>query len=154
GSHIINLHINFTIMAKSIRTEIIISASPEKVWGILTKFENYPAWNPFIISLEGVVEQGNKITVTIHPPKGKGMIFKPTIIEYVKYKKLSWLGSVLFRGIFDGEHIFELIDNSNGTVTFIQSENFTGIFSSMLNLDNTKDGFILMNNKLKELSEY
>ena len=26
--------------------------------------------------------------------------------------------------------------------------------SSMLNLDNTKDGFILMNNKLKELSEY
>ena len=140
-------------MAKSIRTEIIISASSDKVWNIFTKFEDYPKWNPFITSLEGVVESGSKITVKIHPPKGKEMIFKPTITEKIRYKKLCWKGKVLFRGLFDGEHKFELIDNSDNTVTFVQSEKFTGIFSSIFSVDKTKEGFILMNKKLKELSE-
>lgn len=35
-----------TIMAKEVKTEILIKAAPEKVWAILTNFENYPNWNP------------------------------------------------------------------------------------------------------------
>jgi len=62
----------------------------------------------------------------------------------------------LFPGLFDGEHKFELIDNNNGTTTFVQSEKFTGIlvplFRKMLDV-NTRNGFSLMNEKLKELAE-
>lgn len=51
---------------------------------------------------------------------------------------------------------FELINNNNGTTTFIQSENFKGIlvplFKKTLNT-NTTNGFKLMNQKLKELAE-
>ncbi len=58
--------------------------------------------------------------------------------------------------IFDGKHKFELIDNGNGTTTFKQSENFTGLlvplFKKQLN-ENTKSGFEGMNQKLKELAE-
>ena len=32
---------------KEIKTEII-DTKPEKVWEVLTDFENYPTWNPFI----------------------------------------------------------------------------------------------------------
>ena len=35
-------------MKKEIKTEILIKASPQIVWSILTDFENYPHWNPFI----------------------------------------------------------------------------------------------------------
>ena len=38
-------------MAKEIKTEILINATPEKVWSILTSFDNYPNWNPFIKSI-------------------------------------------------------------------------------------------------------
>jgi len=31
-----------TATAKEIKTEILINATPEKVWAILTDFENYP----------------------------------------------------------------------------------------------------------------
>ena len=140
-------------MAKEIRTEIIIQATPEKVWTILTDFENYPHWNSFITSVKGQVEQGKKIEIRIEPPNGKGMTFTPTVIAKKENKELRWLGKVLFGGLFDGEHKFELIDNGNGTVTFIQSEKFTGIFVWMFNPEKTRQGFTEMNKKLKELSE-
>ena len=65
-------------------------------------------------------------------------------------------GKLLFKGLFDGKHSFNLIDNQNGTTTFIHSEDFSGwlvpIFKSQLE-KNTKAGFKLMNQKLKELAE-
>jgi len=140
-------------MAKEIRTETMIRATPEKVWAILNDFENYPRWNPFITSLKGHVEPGNKIEIRIEPPNGKGMTFRPTILTKIKNKELSWLGKVLWGGLFDGEHKFELIENGNGTTTFIQSEKFRGIFVWLFRPEKTQEGFIAMNKKLKELSE-
>jgi hypothetical protein len=143
-------------MSKLIKTEILINSSPKKIWTILEKFEDYPNWNPFVKSIKGNVKVGNKIEVTITPPDSKSMTFKPKVLTNELHKELSWLGTLLFTGIFDGEHKFELVDNENGTSTFIQSENFKGILVPLFakSLDNkTKRGFETMNQKLKELAE-
>ncbi len=148
--------LNVTATAKEIKTEILINETPEKVWSILTNFNDYPNWNPFIKFIEGEVKVGNKITVRIEPPKAKGMTFTPKILTLDTNKELKWIGRLLFTGLFDGEHKFELIDNGNGTTTFIQSEKFKGIFVPFFKkqLDNnTKKGFEEMNEKLKELAE-
>lgn len=143
-------------MTKEIKAEIVINASPEKIWGILKNFDNYPTWNPFIKSIKGEVKVGNKITVRIEPPNAKGMTFKPKVLTYETNKQLSWLGQLFFTGVFDGEHKFELIDNGNRTTTFTQSEKFKGflvpLFKKQLD-NNTKKGFEEMNKKLKELAE-
>ena len=149
----VTLLMSYTVMAKEIKTEIVIHATPEKIWKILTDFGNYPQWNPFIVSVTGEVENGNKIVVSIKPPDRKGMIFKPTILTKINNKELSWQGRLLFKGLFDGKHKFELIDNGDGTTTFIQSEKFSGIFVWLFNTRNTKKGFNAMNQKLKELAE-
>jgi len=145
--------LNVTAMAKEIKTEIVINASPDKVWAILKDFDNYLNWNPFIKSIKGEVKVGNKITVRIEPPNAKGMTFKPKVLAYETNKELRWIGHLLFSGLFDGEHKFELTDNGNGTTTFRQSEKFKGIFVGLLNLENTKKGFEAMNENLKELAE-
>ncbi|MGY3055607.1 hypothetical protein ACVWYG_003828 [Pedobacter sp. UYEF25] len=143
-------------MAIEIRTEILINASCEKIWLIIADFGNYRKWNPFITSITGNVKVGNKITVRIEPPGAKGSTFKPMVLSFIPNKELSWLGQLLFTGIFDGTHKLELIDNTNGTATFKQSEIFRGIlvpfFKQQLE-NNTKLGFEEMNNKLKELAE-
>jgi hypothetical protein len=148
--------LNSTAMAKEIKTEILINARPEKVWAVLTDFDNYPNWNPFIKSIKGEVKVGNMITARIEPPEAKGMTFKPKILTFETNKELSWHGHLLFVGLFDGKHKFELIDNGNGTTTFRQTENFKGIlvpfFKKQLD-NNTKKGFEEMNKKLKALSE-
>lgn len=140
-------------MAKEIKTEILIKATPEKVWQILTKFDDYPQWNPFIKYIVGDVRVGNKIKVKIAPPEEKGMTFKPKVLTCETNRALKWVGHLLFPGLFDGEHIFELIDNRDGTTTFRQSEKFKGLLVGLLNIENTQKGFELMNEKIKELAE-
>lgn len=142
-------------MTVEIFTEILIEAQPQKVWEIVTDFENYPEWNFFVKSIEGNVRVGNIISVRIEPPNGNGLTFKPLVVAYEPQKELRWLGKFFIKGIFDGEHQFKLIDNKNGTTTFIQSETFTGILVSLFknNLNNTKIGFEQMNLELKEIAE-
>jgi hypothetical protein len=143
-------------MAKEIKTEILINATPEKVWSILTNFEEYPNWNPFIKSIMGDVKVGNKITARLEPPKAKGMTFTPKVLVFDANKEFRWIGHLFFPGLFDGEHKFELVDNGNGTTTFRQSEKFKGVlvplFKKMLD-NNTTNGFNEMNKKIKELAE-
>ena len=84
------------------------------------------------------------------------MNFTPKVLTFEANKELSWLGHLLFPGVFDGEHKFELTPNTNGTTTFRQSEIFKGLLVSLFKkqLDNdTKRGFDEMKKKLKELAE-
>ncbi len=141
---------------KELKTEILIYTTPQKVWAILSDFQNYHVWNPFIRSIKGNIAVGSKITARLEPPEANGMTFTPKILVFEKDKELRWIGHLLFPGLFDGEHKFELIDNENGTTTFRQSEKFGGIFvpffKKLLDI-NTTNGFNLMNQKLKELAE-
>jgi hypothetical protein len=141
---------------KEINTTVNIKASVEKVWSTFTNFSGYPGWNPFIISVEGQVALGNRIRITLSPPDSNKMIFKPKILIYKEKRELQWVGHLIFPGLFDGRHIFTIIDNGDNTVTFIQKEIFKGIlvplFSKMLD-NNTTKGFMLMNEKLKAVCE-
>ncbi len=141
---------------KEIRTETLIKAAPEKVWEVFTAFDRYPGWNTFISSLKGTVTEGSRIKITLTPPGMGKMNISPKILKIKQGEELRWRGSLLIPGIFDGEHIFELADNRDGTVRFTQREIFNGLlvpfFSKMLD-KNTKEGFILMNNGLKEKCE-
>ncbi|ANZ74975.1 BA75_01954T0 [Komagataella pastoris] len=140
-------------MTKEIHTEVLVNASPKKVWSVLTDFEAYPSWNPFIKSLTGDVAVGNTINVRIQPPNGGGMSFSPKVLQFEENKKFQWKGKLLFEGLFDGEHVFELIDNGDNTTLFRQSESFSGIFVYLFNTKNTTSGFEEMNRELKELAE-
>jgi hypothetical protein len=84
------------------------------------------------------------------------MTFKPTCLKLVKDKEFRWLGRLWMPGLFDGEHIFELIDNGNHRIRFVQREKFKGLLVPLLwkQLDTgTRKGFELMNQKLKERAE-
>lgn len=139
-----------------LETRIEINASPEKVWAILTDFKNYPLWNPFIKSIEGEMKVGKNFKARIEPPDAQGMSFSPVLLAFEPAKEFRWKGKLFVKGLFDGEHQFTLIKNSDGSTTLIQSEKFSGIlvpiFSKMINT-NTRKGFELMNEKIKELAE-
>lgn len=143
-------------MATQLKTQILINATPQKVWQVLTNFSAYPSWNPFIKKLTGDVEVGRRIKARIEPPNAQGMTFKPLVLAYTPNKEFRWKGNFIIPGLFDGEHIFELVDNGNGTTTFTQAESFSGIlvplFKKMIDGPTTQ-GFEAMNVALKNLAE-
>ena len=142
-------------MMRVLETRIQISASPEKVWSILTDFETYPEWNPFITNAQGQIKVGAKLTIDLSPPRTKAMVFKPVVKSVVENREFSWIGHFLFPGIFDGEHIFNIKPTESGCL-LIQKENFSGLLLPLLweSLDkDTREGFEQMNQALKEKAE-
>lgn len=138
-------------MALELETQIHIEASPERVWKILTDFDSYHNWNPFIKSLTGNVAVGERLDAHID-----GMKFKPKVLSYSKEKELVWLGHFLFKGLVDGEHRFVLVDNGDGSTTFEHGESFSGILVPLFKkklVKDTKAGFERMNVALKERAE-
>jgi len=143
-------------MAKFIETEILIQASTKVVWDILMDFASYPSWNPFVREIEGNPEPGKKIKVRITPPGKKGMVFRPIVLEHQTQKKFRWKGSLLVKGMFDGEHYFELEQVDDSTTRFIHGECFSGMLVKLLwkSLESpTKEGFRAFNEALKKKAE-
>lgn len=141
---------------RSIETSIEIDAPPARVWEVFADFEGYPDWNPFIASLTGQVEVGERIAARLTPPGGKAMTIKPRVKAYDHQRELRWLGNLLIPGLFDGEHQFllEAIDGSR--TRFVHQENFTGILVSLILRmigESTRGGFEAMNAALKHRIE-
>lgn len=140
---------------KHIQTEIEIEAKPERIWKILTDFAFYPEWNPFIVSIVGKPAINERLVVKLQPPGGSIMTFKPVIKELEENESLIWKGKLLYKGLFDGRHYFRLEVLSSKKVKFIHGERFSGLLVGMLStaLKKTEEGFILMNEALKNRAE-
>jgi len=143
-------------MARLIESEIEINASAECVWDILTAFNKYPDWNPFIRSIKGDASPGAELNVQIQPAHGKKMAFNPMVVSVNPKREFSWMGHILFQGLFDGNHIFRIIPIKAGQVRFIHTESFSGLLSAILFKligDDTHAGFVAMNHALKIQAE-
>jgi hypothetical protein len=140
---------------KNIQTEILINTDITKAWDVLMNFDNSPKWNPFITSISGEPKLGSRLTVSIKPPGGKGMTFKPNILTFEANKEFRWKGKLGINGIFDGEHYFILESVDKDITKFIHGEKFSGLLVPFVRkmLDKTQKGFQLMNESIKNECE-
>jgi hypothetical protein len=138
---------------KELYTEIDINAPPETVWRILTDFNRYPDWNPFIRSVSGNIEEGKRINVTLTTKNGRDMGFKPMVMKFSRNSEFRWLGKIPG---FHGEHVFEIKTIGRNRVKFVQREEFTGFLTLIMGnkiVKDTRPGFQKMNRALKMLAE-
>ena len=95
-------------MGKLITTHLTVNASAEDVWATLTDLAGYRTWNPFITTAAGTVGVGERLDLTIQPPGGRAMGFRPWVTAVEQHRYLEWLGRLAMPGIFDGRHSFTL----------------------------------------------
>jgi len=140
----------------SIETEILISASPAKVWCVLTNLKAYHEWNPFIVVAHGEVHQGTRLTNTIQLQSGKQQTFKPKVLIAKVNQEFRWLGRFILPGLFDGEHYFRLEPTASGATRLVHGEVFRGVLVSLIMnsiKEQTRKGFEAMNKALKDRVE-
>src|SRR5690606_37959409 len=101
----------------------------------------------------GIPKVNNQLKIRITPPNGSAMTFRPIVVTNSTNTKLEWKGKLLFQGLFDGKHTFQLIENQNGTTTFLHKEEFSGFIIRFFDPQKTKDGFRQLNLALKIQSE-
>ena len=76
-------------MEKEIVIEIEINAPPSRVWQVLTDFEKYSVWNPFIKKISGKPTRGEKLEVHMPDPRGGTIILNPTVLAAESDKSLG-----------------------------------------------------------------
>jgi hypothetical protein len=141
---------------KELVTSIEINSDPEKIWKVLTDFEHYSYWNPFIISIAGSPIKGQKIQIELRTAEGKTRVYRPVITKVQPPTELRWYGRALFPRILDGEHIFMIQENQERVSTFTQKEIFKGIgiyLGGNKMFEDIRKGFQMMNSNLKTRSE-
>jgi hypothetical protein len=142
---------------REIKTQIEVNAAPERVWAVLTDFEQTPSWNPFIRSMTGPLAEGRRIEVLIQPPGQSAMTFKPMLLTVKPARELRWRGSLVLPGVFDGKHAFLLDEIAPQKTRLAQSETFSGLLAHLIMSDSmlqaTRAGFIAMNEALKRRAE-
>ena len=143
-------------MTRRIATTVDISATADRVWEILTDFDAYPAWNPFITRIAGPLTVGARLDAFLKPPGSRGMGFKPTLLAAEAPRELRWLGYLFVPGLFDGEHSFRIEEIAAGRVRLHHEESFRGLLAPLLLRlleTGTRAGFEAMNQSLQLRAE-
>lgn len=141
-------------MKISIETQITVEAPPNRIWQILTDFPTMSSWNPFIRVISGALTPGNRLSVQIAPPGRAVMTFEPTVLVADRERELRWIGAIIARGVFAGEHYFSLQPIGRSSTRLRHGEIFSGFLAPILMrgpmLEATKQGFAEMNDALKK----
>ena len=139
-------------MTRIITTHVTISAPTENVWETLTDLDGYRTWNPFITAATGTINLGKRLQLTIQPPGGQAMTFRPWVTAVEPHHYIEWLGRLRLPGVFDGRHSFTLTPMTGGRTLIQQSETFTGLLIPVSGptLARTRAGFVAMNQALAQ----
>lgn len=106
-------HTKKNTFSRSTSISQVIQASPATIWELLTNASNYSQWNSTIVSLEGTIQEGQKIqlTSTLDPSR----TFKLKVKEMIAPQKLVW-GDAL------GERVYQLQAQGEGTLFTMQEK--------------------------------
>jgi hypothetical protein len=134
-----------------LRMEVLIDASPERVWAALTDFAAYPRWNPFIVAIEGELAVGSRLKVCFGSTDGRETNRRPVVLTLEPGHELRWLESLFIEGLFDGEHFFSLTRLDVQRTRLVHGGDFRGILLKYMGntLTEIARGFVGMNQALK-----
>jgi hypothetical protein len=109
---------------KAFETTILIDASPDAIWRLLTDKSAYEQWDPGVTRVDGRIAAGEKVTVytEISPDRA----FPVTVSEFVPGKKMVW-SSGMPLGLFKGARTFTLTPQGDGRTRYHVREEFTGL---------------------------
>lgn len=107
-------------------TDIIIEAPIEKVWKVLTDWNNISNWSSSLIGIKGNIQDEGNVMVS-YLVDGNTYDTPHTFI-YKEMKEFGW--SDLMEGTFKGltdNHRFRVEKISDNQTRFIQSDDFKGL---------------------------
>jgi len=132
---------------QTVTTQVQIAASPQEVWAVLSDFEAYENWNPFLTLIAGKMTVGEALRVHFTSQAFGDMDLYPTVLIVEPGEEFRWKGILLVPGLFDGEHFFKLEPHKGGT-RLVHGESFSGLLLWAFDLNVMKDDFNAMNQEL------
>ncbi|QTN39783.1 SRPBCC domain-containing protein [Cryomorphaceae bacterium] len=135
---------------KSVHHEIVIEATPEEVWTVLTKPDDFAIWNPTMLLLSGSVKEGAKVQYQFTQVDGEKSEIGARVHRIIPNELLNQKGGIPLVLTFNHSYILDS-ENSNTRVTI--HEEYRGIGVHFWNPKNVELAYARLNEALKERVE-
>lgn len=119
-------------MSRTVSSEWEIDAPPQDVWSVLTDFDAFPSWNPFIRRAEGHLAVGERLKIKIVVYGKRTTTFEPRVTRVDAPHELRWQARTIAPGLMDVERGFAIdaIDGQRSRLR--QWETCTGVLVPLL----------------------
>jgi hypothetical protein len=144
-------------MAFTIDSQIVIQAEPDRIFAVIMDMPAYREWSTLLLYHGGEPQVGQRLQLELRTADGSGFRFSPTVILREEGRRFAWRGTTGIRGIFDGEHHFELEPLGGGQTRLVNREHYSGLLSPIFQrlpmMRNAQSGFDQMNQEIKRRAE-
>jgi hypothetical protein len=120
------------------------TAPVDAVWAILTDFEAYSEWNPFITSASGSAGKGEEIELRIAPPGEAVDDVTAEIVILQPGRKLRWQSRLVAPGVRDREYEFLIGVAAPGSLIVAGTARHEGVLVPLSSFEGVEDGVELM----------
>jgi hypothetical protein len=142
--------------ATTLHDETIVNAPRPLVWKLLTEFEDYDTWNPYITAARGDARAGDELDLHVAPHGETAADVECDVIAVKHLRKLYWrCRDHALPGLLDREHVFRLLPmgNDGERVRLVYDGRWEGVLVPFTELGNRKAGYLEMIFALKEKAE-
>ena len=117
-----------SMFRQSVRVDVDIRATPEKIWSLLTSVADAPRWNSTIREIDGRVALGEQLKIKV-PISTRTFTVKVDTFE--PHRRLVWSdGNAVFRGV----RTYTLTPKGAGSTAFSMEEVFTGFMLPLIGM--------------------
>ncbi len=113
--------------AQQLQTEILVEATPSRVWEVATTLNAYASWNPYMGRVVGSVEPRATIKLVLQLPDD-GLDVTAVVERVVKNREFSWRGHrYAVPGLSSLEYAFRIEPLGSRSVRVVQTLNLRGL---------------------------
>jgi hypothetical protein len=141
-----------------ISARTVIHTPADVVWQVLMDFSAYKQWSTMLMPEQDTPPQlGTTIKLRLALSDGPAYSFEPMVIALDENRHFAWRQKTGIRGVFDGEHHFELKPFENGQTDLHNYEHYSGLLSPLFKrlpmMQGALAGFEAMNAEIKMRAE-
>jgi len=141
------LVILYLIGRKSVHSEVMIPASPQEVWAVLTDFDKAKEWNTVLIPIEGELAEGASITYEFHQDEANVSQIPAKVKQMIPAKLLNQSGGLPGVVTFDHKYMLEAVVQET---RLIIHEEYRGIYVPFWNPEPVEQAYSRLANALKD----
>jgi hypothetical protein len=126
--------------ASTVRQEMVVAAPRMRIWRLLTNFEQYERWNPYVVQARGDARIGNQLTFGTE----NGDELEPEVMDVKSQRKLRWRTRRLAPGILDEEQTFRIIPVGDGRFRLVYEGRIAGVLAPFSDTTAREQGYLRM----------
>jgi hypothetical protein len=139
--------------ATTVDEELVVHAPRQLVWRLLTDFDGYETWNPYITAASGSARTDRTIHLRLETRSQEPSEVDCDVQSVVERRKLQWRCRTYLPGVLDREHGFWVLPLRPGSVRLVYHGRWEGLLVPFVDLDDRKSGYLRMARALKERAE-